>query len=257
MREREFYSIFSYRVIWVYWSERFYDSQRRLIKVVEPDGSETKAFYNESGLPDSVTAQPGNRIRVMDAWGRERWGRYDQQGRLIQVVEPNPDKTANPNGSVFATGSLLTAYAYDTQNRLVQTNQGAQVRKFKYDDLGRLTHQKLAEQTATLNDAGAYVGAGQTGANWSNAFFYDGRSNLTQKTDARGVKSMYSYTFFGGGEDPLNRLQMVSYDHSGPLDTSVSIYASQPTFYGYMTTGDKTRVQGIYTQAILAEEFTY
>lgn len=241
----------------VHWSERFYDSQGRLIKIVEPDGSETKAFYNETMLPDSVTSQPGNRIRVMDAWGRERWGRYDQQGRLVQVVEPNPDSSANPTASVFASGSLLTKYSYDTQNRLVQTEQGAQIRKFKFDDLGRLTRQKLAEQTATLNDAGAYIGAGQSGANWSNAFFYDGRSNLTQKTDARGIKSLYSYDFVGGGQDPLNRIQQISYDHSGPKDTSLPIYQSQPTFYTYMTSGDKTRVHGIYTQAILAEEFSY
>lgn len=138
------------------------------------------------------------------------------------------------------------------------TVQGVQLRKFKYDDLGRLTRQKLAEQTATLNDSGVYIGAGQTGANWSNTFFYDSRSNLTQKTDARGVKANYFYEFWGGGgQDPLNRLQWMSYDHSGPMDTSVPIYASQPSFYIYMTTGDKTRIQRINTQAILDEEFTY
>ncbi len=43
----------------IYWTEKFYDAQDRLIKVVEPDGSETKAFYNETTLPDSVSAKPG------------------------------------------------------------------------------------------------------------------------------------------------------------------------------------------------------
>ncbi|MCV4626131.1 hypothetical protein OFC18_29060, partial [Escherichia coli] len=90
-------------------------------------------------LPDSVSQKPGSRIRVVDAWGRERWGRYDQQGRLVEVVEPNPDRNVNPTGSVFTAGSLLTKYFYDTLGRLVQTEQGAQTRKFKYDSLGRLT----------------------------------------------------------------------------------------------------------------------
>ncbi|HLA96132.1 MAG TPA: hypothetical protein VK612_10450, partial [Pyrinomonadaceae bacterium] len=49
----------------VQWSEKFYDNQRRLIKVVEPDGSETKAFYNETAIPSSAATAPGNKMRVM------------------------------------------------------------------------------------------------------------------------------------------------------------------------------------------------
>ena len=241
----------------VQWSEKFYDLQGRLIKIVEPDGSETKAFYNETSTPTSVSAAPGNRIRVMDAWGRMRWGRYDQQGRLIQVVEPNPDKTANPTGSVLTSGSLLTTYSYDTIGRLTQTDQSGQLRKFKYDDLGRLTRQHLAEQTKTLNDSGVFVGAGQPGANWSNAFFYDGRSNLAQKTDARGIKANYSYEFWGGGEDPLNRIQRITYDHSGPLDTSLTIHQTNPTNYTYEPSGDKNRIKKIQTEGMLTEDFLY
>ena len=241
----------------VYWSEKFYDLQRRLKKIVEPDGSTTEAFYNEATLPSGITAQPGNRIRVMDAWGRERWGRYDQQGRLIQVVEPNPDRTANPTGSIFTAGSLLTTYSYDTLGRLVQTDQGVQQRKFKYDDLGRLTRQKLAEQTATLNDSGSYIGAGQSGANWANAFFYDNRSNLTQKTDARGVKAKNIYQFWGGGDDPLNRLQRIEYDTAGPKDTSLPINSAPASNFTYMTTGDKARIQEIDTEYMVNQAYTY
>ncbi len=241
----------------VQWSEKFYDLQRRLIKVVEPDLSETKAFYNETTLPSSVTAQTGNRIRVMDAWGRERWGRYDQQGRLIQVVEPNPDRTANPTGSIFTAGSLLTTYSYDTLGRLIQTDQGVQQRKFRYDDLGRLTLQKLAEQTATLNDSGAYIGAGQSGASWANAFFYNNRSNLTQKTDARGVKAKYIYQFWGGGDDPLNRLQRIEYDTAGPRDTSIPVNSATPSNFIYMTAGDKMRVEQIDTEFMVNQAYTY
>ncbi len=240
----------------VYWSEKFYDDQRRLVKVVEPDGSTTEAFYNEMMLPDSVTAAPGNTIRIADAWGRERWGRYDQQGRLVNMVEPNPDKTANPNGKVTVVGSLLTKYKYNTLGRLIETEQGVQFRKFKYDSLGRLTRQKLAEQTATLNDAGTFVGFGGSGAAWSEAFVYNNRSNLTQKTDARGVKTNFSFQI-SGNDDPLNRIQSRSYDLSGQLQSGLTIHQAPSVTYEYMTTGDKTRIKKVRTAGFLTEDYTY
>ncbi len=86
----------------VQWSEKFYDMQGRLTKVVEPDGSETKAFYNETTRPSSASTSAGRTIRVMDAWGLERWGRYDALDRLGEVVEPNP----NGDGTVAYTGQL-------------------------------------------------------------------------------------------------------------------------------------------------------
>ena len=147
---------------------------------------------------------------------------------------------------------MVTKYTQDTLGRLVKTEQGNQIREFKYDSLGRLTRQKLAEQTATLNDAGVYVGAGM----WSEAFWYDTRSNLTQKTDARGVKTLLSYQT-GGTDDPLNRLQARSYDLSGPHDTSLNILNAPGVTYEYMPTGDKDRIKKIRTAGILTEDFSY
>jgi RHS repeat-associated protein len=230
-------------------SENIYDSQGRTKEVIETDGSSSKAFYNETQRPDSASNEIGNTVRVADAWGRERWGRYDQQGRLVEVVEPNP----NGNGSVFATGSLKTTYQYDTLGRLIQTNQGDQVRKFKYDSLGRLTKQKLAEQTATLDNNGVYVGAGNSNAVWSESFVYDNRSNLIQKTDARNVKSNYSFIKPDGYEDALNRIRQVSYDTSG----ATNVLYAPPVTYSYMTTGDKARIQQIRTDGILTENYSY
>jgi hypothetical protein len=48
-----------------------------------------------------------------------------------------------------------------------------------------LTAQKLAETSATLNDAGAYQ---MSGGIWSDVFTYDARSNLTQ-VDPAGLKA--------------------------------------------------------------------
>lgn len=237
----------------VQWSEKFYDLQGRVTKIVEPDGSETKAFYNETPRPDSASNATGSTIRVMDAWGRERWGRYDALGRLAEVVEPKPDG----DGLVFTAGSLVTNFSYNTLGRLTGTNQGGQLRSFKYDSLGRLTRQKLAEQTATINDTGAYVGAGGAGALWSSAFVYDDRSNVTQRTDARGVKTHYSYQISGGGDDPLNRIQSISYDLSGTHDTSKPIPAAPTVTYEYVTTGDQDRLKKVTAAGVSTDEFAY
>ncbi len=241
----------------VQWMETVYDLLGRTKQTIAPDGSVSQVFYNEAGagqMPDSATTLTGNTIRVKDAWGRERWGRYDAQERLAEIVEANP----NSDGTVFAAGSLITKYTYDTLGNLTQTQQGVQNRYFKYDSLGRLTRQKMAEQTATLNDAGTYIGAGQSGANWSEAFIYDERSNVTQKTDARGVRTYFRYQDnITGAEDPLNRLQAVTYDLSGPHDTSQNINAAFNTVYEYMPTGDQDRIKKINSTGLVKEEYAY
>jgi YD repeat-containing protein len=97
-------------------------------------------------------------------------------------------------------------------------------RSFAYDSLGRLTRQKLAEQTATINDSGNYVpevSGVRTGAVWSEAFEYDARSNLKKRTDARGVITTLSYDI-SSALDPLNRLPGITYSTSG-ADTTYTI----------------------------------
>jgi len=74
-----------------------------------------------------------------------------------------------------------------------------------------MTRQKFAEQNASLNDSGNYV---TSGGIWSDAVTYDNRSNLTQKTDARGVKTNFNY-LENGLIDPLNRLHAITFDTLG------------------------------------------
>ena len=142
---------------------------------------------------------------------------------------------------------------------MIETTQGSQTRKFLYDSLGRLIRQKLAEQTATLDDNGAYVGAGHANARWSEAFVYDSRSNLERKTDPRGVKTHYSYEV-SGNDDPFNRLRSVVYEiptTTGDYDDSSPIHGAPAVTYEYMTTGDKTRIKKIRTDGLLTEDFVY
>ena len=192
---------------------------------------------------------PGETTRARDAWGRERWGRTDAQGRLVEVVEPNP----SGSGSVFDAGALLTTYTYNTLGNLITTTQDVQTRSFKYDSLGRLIAQKLAETNATLNDAGAYQTSGGT---WSDVFTYDDRSNLISRTDARGVKTLYNFN-----NDPLNRLQSVSWDTSGFGDTANPILSAASVTYQYRTKGsaselkDITQMSSITTAGISTESY--
>ncbi|MGI8542987.1 MAG: hypothetical protein ACR2MD_05845, partial [Aridibacter sp.] len=230
------------------WTTYTYDTQSRVTQVTAPDGSTSKTFYNETTSPSSAASNTGNTVRSQDAWGRERWARTDAFGRLTEVVEPD----ANGTGGVYAAGNMQTGYTYDELDQLTQVNQGVQVRKFKYDSLGRMTRQKLAEQTATINDAGSYVGAGGI---WSDSFVYDARSNLTQRTDARGVKTNFSY-LKNGSTDPLNRLHAITFD-TGGADTTYTINSSPNITYDYMTTGDKERIQAVTAAGVSTETYAY
>jgi len=166
------------------------------------------------------------------------------------VVEPNP----SGSGSV-ATSGLLTTYGYNALGNLTGVVQEAQTRSFKYDSLGRLLAQKLAEQNAMLNDVGAYQTNGGT---WSDVFAYDERSNLISRTDPRGVKTVYNYN-----SDPLNRLQSVSWDTSGFGDTANPILPAATVTYQYRTKSsgsqllDVTQLSSVATSGTTTGSYGY
>lgn len=220
------------------WTNYNYDILDRVSSVVAPDGSTTNRYYNQKYYtPSANAAYPsaassatakGNTILVVDAWGRERWARSDEQNRLAEVVEPDPAG----NGAVASNG-LLTTYSYNTLGNLTDVNQGGQTRQFKYDSLGRLTNQHLAEREKTLDANGG------NGSSWSDYFKYDSRGNLIERIDARRVKTTFNYN-----NDPLNRLYQVSYDKAGAINEGDIVAASTVT-YKYLTTGDKTRLDNV------------
>src|SRR6185369_12772530 len=225
------------------WITIDYDDLGRITVNTQSDGSRMQYFYDEPvanrALPAGARNQLGHTLRIVDPWGRERWGLTNSRGQLIQIVEPNPDG----NGQVGSDG-YLTTYTYNSLDLLSEVNQGSQQRKFKYDEIGRLTHEKIPEKDATLNDAGVYVGSGQ----WSGFFEYDDRSNLIANTDARGVRTFYSYN-----NDALNRVQFVRYDiptDSAHRDNSSPIHPAGQVNYSYMPDGDVTRIKQVATDAV-------
>jgi len=78
----------------------------------------------------------------------------DSLGRLVKVTEQNNSGTL----------SQETEYTYGLLNRMIEVDQGGQLRKYKYDLLGRLLYEKIPEQTATINDG--------TGTYWTSKFTY-------------------------------------------------------------------------------------
>ena len=229
----------------MHWSERSYDGLGRLTVLRAPDGSEFRSFYDEATRPSGASSDLGERVRSVDPAGRERWSRTDALGRLTEVVEPAPDG----DGSVFRPGHMVAYYSWNALDRLEKIRQGTQTRRFRYDSLGRLTHQALPEKLATLNDVGTYVGPS---GEWSDVFAYDDRSNLTSSTDARGVRTILDYK-----SDPLNRLQSVSYDASGFGDNKNPIMPAASVSYEYMTSGDVTRLWRVTTSGVSNEEYGY
>jgi RHS repeat-associated protein len=251
------------------WTTKAYDSLGRTTRVTAPDGSVTESYYNEVDFdttdgyaptrPNVATQTvPGETVLVRDAWGRERWGRENAEGKLVEVVEPNP----SGSGSV-ATSGLVTTYSYNTLGNLTGVTQDQQTRSFKYDSMGRVTAQKLAEAQAMLNDAGVYVSSGGT---WSEVFTYDPRSNLTSRTDARGVKTVYDYNIVlndPNTKDPLNRVRRVSWDTSGFGDTNNPIAEAKSLTYAYRTKSqgtdlrDITQTASITTTDTATETYTF
>src|ERR1044072_9077375 len=63
--------------------------------------------------------------------------------------------------------------------------------------------------------------------------------------------------FRSGVTDPLNRMQVVLYDLSGPPEPNLTIHQAPGVTYQYKTTGDKMRIQSIRTDGMLTEDFAY
>lgn len=230
-----------------YWTEFFYDATGQAWKTVSPDGSTKYKYYNEPTRPQYASSDPGKTFRVKDPIGREKWYRTDSDGNMLEVIEPNPAG----DGSV-ATGGLLTKYTYDRLGQLTKTEQGAQQRTFRYDSLGRLTHQKMAETKATLDSAGTFVGDGN--GQWSDFYVYDKFSNITSYIDTRGVTTNYSYTNPSTQTiDPLNRLFSISYNTNGASD----VLPSPNVNFAYQISGNISQLKTVTTAGVSTTDLDY
>src|SRR6185369_14308584 len=165
-----------------------YDLLGRNTVVTLPGGNTVQTSYTNSAIV-TVTDQVNRKIK------RET----DGLGRLIKVTEQD-----------VSSGSLTqeTTYTYDLADRLIGVNQGNQTRAFKYDSAGKLLHERIAEQTATINDG--------TGTFWTSKYTYTDWGAVATKQDARGVITTYGY-------DTLHRLISVTYNTVSGVTTAPAV----------------------------------
>jgi len=149
----------------------------------------TTTVFDALGRTTSVTtpdnaavssSYSGNTVTTTDQASKARNSVTDALGRLKELYE-------DPSGVNYKT-----EYAYDVLDDLTTVTQGAQTRTFGYDSLKRL-------KSATNPESGTI------------SYDYDNNSNLLQKTDARGVVTIYSY-------DELNRVKVILYRINGQPD---------------------------------------
>lgn len=160
------------------WTTTAYDKLGRVISSTTSDNAAVTTSYS------------GNQVTVTDQAGKKRTSKTDALGTLTQIIE-------DPNGLAF-----LTDYTYDALGNLRKITQGTQSRYFMYDSLSRLIRAKSPEQHVNVNLTGTDPVTGNS--QWSMAYAYDNNSNLTSKTDARGLTAAYTY-------DGLNRNTLINY----------------------------------------------
>jgi RHS repeat-associated protein len=149
-----------------YWTETTYDALGRKLKVILPDSSQTTFAYSTSSITQT------------DPAGHQRKMQTDGLNRLAVVYEPDPT-----NGNSL---TLQSNYAYTVLDNLASLTQGSQTRTYSYDGMGRLTSHALPESGTT-------------------SFQYNTYNQISQRTDARGVITTYTY-------DTMNRPYQISYN---------------------------------------------
>jgi RHS repeat-associated protein len=162
-----------------------YDALGRPTLVIPPDGNSTS---------NNVSTQYcGATTLVTDQAGHWRRSKSDGLARLVEVDEPN-STTATVNVCPGSGEPIwVTTYTYDGLDDLLSVVQGgAHNRSFVYDSLRRLTSSTNPETGTT-----------------PVLYAYDANSNVSTKTDARGITITYTY-------EPLNRLTARSYSNSDP-----------------------------------------
>ena len=205
----------------VQWTSTTFDTFGRVWKVTTPDTAFVETTY---GLATSGS-QIGTSVTVTDQALKSRRNITNALGQLKRVDEPD---TGNSNqlGTV-SSPYQPTTYNYDLLNNLVQVQQNGtstqqcggsissctQTRSFVYDSLSRLKSSTNPEM-------------GTTSTNGTIYYQYDNNSNLTQKTDARGVVTAYAY-------DALNRLKTRSYSNepTGQTPTPTVSYYYDGKYY--------------------------
>jgi RHS repeat-associated protein len=190
----------------------------------------TSYTYDGRGRPVTVTGPDGsvtsytyqgNQTTVTDPAGKWKTNTTDALGNLISVTEPNP-----------AGGNIVTNYVYDAFNHLTQVS-GAQTRTFQWDTYSGNMLSATNPENGTVT------------------YSYNGAHQVTQRTDAKGQQTQYTYDGYGrlsevrhyptAGTEDVNQRWDYSYDGS-VSDSTFTVQngwgrLSQVTFGGSALSG--------------------
>ena len=209
----------------ILWTTTAFDSLGRVTSITTPDSAVVQTSYY------------GNATTVTDQAGKVRRSITNAAAQLIRVDEPNSSNQLDVSGSPYQP----TSYTYDVLNNLLTVTQASstsgqcggasscsQARTFTYNSLSRLT-------SATNPESGTI------------SYGYDSNGNLTQKDDARGVRTAFVY-------DVLNRVTNRNY--STPNGTPSNYQATPNVSYTYDDTNisnSKGRLTKVYASVSTTE----
>lgn len=197
-----------------YWTELDTDALGRVTKRILPDG--TNQITYSYGIADGNAA-----VTASDPAGHQTKQEIDALGRLVTVYEPDVN---NSN-----TLTVATSYTYDVLNDLTQVTQGSETRTSIFDSFGRPTSITMPETGLVQQQ-------------------YNSFDQITQRTDARGVITTYSY-------DTLNRPYQVIYNVG-----TTGVPATPTITYSFGTNPaqfNNGRLLTLATTGVETDTFTY
>ncbi len=191
------------------WTTSEHDGLNRVFRTTLADGNVVETQYD------------GRVTTVFDPAGKSRRSVVDGLGRVERLDEPDS------SGNLGAVVSPVqpTFYTYSAIDNLVRIEQGGQQRFFKYDSLGRMTHERHVEMDAPHTQADPLTPNTQ----WSRRIVYNTHDLVTDAYDARGVHTHFEY-------DGLNRATQITYSDA----TLAATYTYDETRAGYFNRGRLT-----------------
>ncbi|MCL2872981.1 MAG: hypothetical protein FWF41_08430, partial [Betaproteobacteria bacterium] len=169
--------------------KEIYDDEGKLTSLVALSGATKTLTYSDNTTPADVAPKPGLLIVVTDGFGRQLHLGYDDDSRLLWMMEPAghvfwyayennhsgnlsqviyPDQTSRSylyedakwphalTGIVDAEGNRLSTYAYNANGEAVSTKQADGVES--YSITSTTNSQTLARSTTITNALGGRIG---------------------------------------------------------------------------------------------------
>jgi len=152
--EQELERIFDPEDIQVKTLGRAFDGYNRLESLIQPYGTTTYSYDNNSNLTE-----------VTDATGNTTTYIYDSLNRLKEVIEPSPGGNST---------SPVTSYEYDIQDHVIKIKDANNhVTLYEYDDFGNLL-KTISPDTGTT------------------ATIFDKAGNIISRADAKNNTTTYT-----------------------------------------------------------------